>query len=217
MAAAAAIAAASTAFSSLHFTSLARRNFWTIKSSLAPSQPSPPSINFNISFATKSKKSLQPKPLPEDEESPVEDSSTGPLFIPWIVRDENGNLTLQSTPPARWLQAMANAKTTEAKKKKKKNGEPTKAAEPKHSKAARRFYNENFRDPPQRLSKVLAAAGGKSFFYYCKFRTEKWKYFGGPEPSAHFSRTAAFWPVNSIKEQYYSTEIPNFVSADFYL
>lgn len=54
---------------------------------------------------------------------------------------------------------MANAKTTEAKKKKKKNGEPTKAAEPKHSKAARRFYNENFRDPPQRLSKVLAAAG----------------------------------------------------------
>lgn len=33
------------------------------------------------------------------------------------------------------------------------------AAEPKHSKAARRFYNENFRDPPQRLSKVLAAAG----------------------------------------------------------
>lgn len=66
---------------------------------------------------------------------------------------------LQSTPPARWLQAMANAKTTEAKKKKKKNGGPTMAAEPKHSKAARRFYNENFRDPPQRLSKVLAAAG----------------------------------------------------------
>ncbi|PHT65012.1 hypothetical protein T459_29437 [Capsicum annuum] len=31
--------------------------------------------------------------------------------------------------------------------------------EPKHSKAARRFYNENLRDPPQRLSKVLAAAG----------------------------------------------------------
>lgn len=38
---------------------------------------------------------------------------------------------------------------------------PTKdaGAQPKHSKAARRFYNENFREPPQRLSKVLAAAG----------------------------------------------------------
>lgn len=32
-------------------------------------------------------------------------------------------------------------------------------AEPKRSKAARRFYNENFRDQAQRLSKVLAAAG----------------------------------------------------------
>lgn len=28
-----------------------------------------------------------------------------------------------------------------------------------YSKAARRFYNDNFKDPPQRLSKVLAAAG----------------------------------------------------------
>jgi hypothetical protein len=35
-------------------------------------------------------------------------------------------------------------------------------AEPTRSKAARRFYNENFRDQAQRLSKVLAAAGGKS-------------------------------------------------------
>lgn len=31
--------------------------------------------------------------------------------------------------------------------------------EPRRSKAARRFYNENFRDQAQRLSKVLAAAG----------------------------------------------------------
>lgn len=36
--------------------------------------------------------------------------------------------------------------------------------EPKFSKAARRYYNQNFRDPPQRLSKVLAAAGGKEAF-----------------------------------------------------
>jgi hypothetical protein len=33
--------------------------------------------------------------------------------------------------------------------------------EPRRSKAARRLYNENFRDQAQRLSKVLAAAGGK--------------------------------------------------------
>lgn len=33
---------------------------------------------------------------------------------------------------------------------------------PKLSKAARRFYNENFKEPPQRLSKVLAAAGGNN-------------------------------------------------------
>uniref|UniRef100_A0A3Q7IQ67 RNA-binding S4 domain-containing protein n=1 Tax=Solanum lycopersicum TaxID=4081 RepID=A0A3Q7IQ67_SOLLC len=58
---------------------------------------------------------------------------------------------------------MANAST--GKKKKKGKEVASKAAtvvptpEPKHSKAARRFYNENFRDPPQRLSKVLAAAG----------------------------------------------------------
>lgn len=87
------------------------------------------------------------------------------IYIPWIVRDENGNLTLQSAPPARLLHEMANASTS--KKKKKGKVVASKAAtvaptpEPKHSKAARRFYNENFRDPPQRLSKILAAAGGK--------------------------------------------------------
>ncbi|KAL9229260.1 hypothetical protein vseg_004746 [Gypsophila vaccaria] len=31
--------------------------------------------------------------------------------------------------------------------------------EPRYSKAARRFYNQRFREPPQRLAKVLAAAG----------------------------------------------------------
>ena len=57
---------------------------------------------------------------------------------------------------------MAKAKALSAKKKKKKEESTARAVavEPKYSKAARRFYNENFRDPPQRLSKVLAAAGG---------------------------------------------------------
>ncbi|KAF6162139.1 hypothetical protein GIB67_008268 [Kingdonia uniflora] len=59
---------------------------------------------------------------------------------------------------------MANAKTSTKTTtvKKKKNAGPSKlvlASEPKYSKAARRFYNENFRDLLQRLSEVLAAAG----------------------------------------------------------
>lgn len=62
-------------------------------------------------------------------------------------------------PPARLLHAMAHAETKNKKKKKKK--ETVEKGEPKHSKAARRFYNENFRDSEQRLSKILAASGGK--------------------------------------------------------
>ncbi|KAK6933417.1 RNA-binding S4 domain [Dillenia turbinata] len=162
--AAAATAAALAALSSLHLSStslLTRRNLRTfshIKSSL-----SPPTTEFNISFA-KPKPKPKPKPNPNgetlsasiDESSGLELDDSGPMFIPWIVRDENGNLKLQSTPPARLLQAMADAKTA---RKKKKDKTVAAAAEPKHSKAARRFYNENFRDKPQRLSKVLAAAG----------------------------------------------------------
>lgn len=60
-------------------------------------------------------------------------------------------------PPTRLLHAMAHAETKNKKKKK----ETVEKGEPKHSKAARRFYNENFRDSEQRLSKVLAASGGK--------------------------------------------------------
>lgn len=67
---------------------------------------------------------------------------------------------------------MADAKTqsSASKGKKKKKDNLSKAvltSEPKHSKAARRFYNENFRDPPQRLSKVLAAAGGELSICNC--------------------------------------------------
>lgn len=56
---------------------------------------------------------------------------------------------------------MAHAKTQSAKKKaaKTKPKSQMSTAEPQYSKAARRFYNEKFRDPPQRLCKVLAAAG----------------------------------------------------------
>ncbi|RWR91575.1 PseudoU_synth_2 domain-containing protein/S4 domain-containing protein [Cinnamomum micranthum f. kanehirae] len=114
---------------------------------------------FNISFAVPYKKEnlvkVPPPPGP-----------TSQLLVPWVVRDGNGNLKLQSKPPASLLHAILDEKTT----KKKKNRDKTMATvlankasslsstEPKHSKAARRFYNQNFRQA-QRLSKVLAAAG----------------------------------------------------------
>lgn len=65
---------------------------------------------------------------------------------------------------------MAEAKTSSPKKDKRKKelssgrkapvaSAPASSAPPKYSKAARRFYNENFREL-QRLNKALAAAGG---------------------------------------------------------
>ncbi|BFG22399.1 hypothetical protein CerSpe_086730 [Prunus speciosa] len=116
------------------------------------SSSSSSSLEFNITFAP-------PKPKPKlkpDSAEPDPEALAGQLIIPWIVRGEDGNLKLQSHPPARFLHAIE----TKSKTKKKEGAEkrlPT--AEPKYSKAARRFYNENFRDASQRLSKVLAAAG----------------------------------------------------------
>lgn len=153
----------------------------TCSSSPSPSPspaPSSPPLQFDISFAPPRPKS---KPRP-DSDSDSRDcnfiSSAGQqLFIPWIVRGEDGQLKLQSHPPARLVHALAHADTKE-KRAKKKDDKPKGSAaapagerkgpkaaapeQPKYSKAARRFYNENFRDPPQRLSKVLAAAGGNS-------------------------------------------------------
>ncbi|KAJ6983414.1 glycerol-3-phosphate dehydrogenase SDP6 [Populus alba x Populus x berolinensis] len=87
------------------------------------------------------------------------------LFIPWIIRGEDGNLKLHSHPPERSLHALTDAKTQPKKKieeVRKGSGGNAKTkleVEPRRSKVARRFYNEDFRDQAQRLSKVLAAAG----------------------------------------------------------
>lgn len=157
--------------SSLLFSkpSLTLRPFRTlpriITSSLPSSSSSPP--QFNISFAPPK---LKPKPKPS-EPDPFSDSdpeSGGQLIIPWIVRGEDGNLKLQMHPPARLLHATANSDTatttttatTTKKKKINKNKSSEVVPKSNYSKAARRFYNDNFKDPPQRLSKVLAAAGG---------------------------------------------------------
>lgn len=161
----AAIAAAATAFTTLRIskpTVFPRRRFCTLVTSSLSSE-------FNITFAPPKPKSIAQLPItPATDLDPPESSSSDlgeQLLIPWIVRDENGNLTLQSTPPERYLRAMSEAKTQRKKKKVSagdaKKGEQAKlsAVPPKYSKAARRFYNERFREPPQRLAKVLAAAG----------------------------------------------------------
>ncbi|KAK9158586.1 hypothetical protein Scep_005160 [Stephania cephalantha] len=86
----------------------------------------------------------------------------------WLVESRRGDtlvggvIGLHTTRP---IHAMANAADATAKAKKKTAKASAAAAkvvsssEPRHSKAARRFYNQNFRDSGRRLSKVLAAAG----------------------------------------------------------
>jgi hypothetical protein len=154
-------------------TSLTVRPLRTIICSLSSSPSSSSSLQFNISFAppkpkptpTPTPKSPEPEPFPDPDALPG-----GQLFIPWIVRGEDGNLKLQTHPPARLLHAMANAETetkkTNNKNKNKKAKSPENASvEPKYSKAARRFFNQNFKEPAQRLGKVLAAAGGNPIIY----------------------------------------------------
>ncbi|CAN6296488.1 unnamed protein product [Urochloa humidicola] len=129
--------------------------------------------DFNITFA---------EPAPSKKASSPA-TSAQPL-VPWIVRGEDGKPRLSTTPPPDVLQAIALAEA-EAKKAAKKESlkgqkgavaaavaaassasvkvkerKAAPAAPPKFSKAARRFYNENIKETePQRLAKVLAAAG----------------------------------------------------------
>lgn len=171
------VCVAIASLSSLHHLSSSLLSISSLSLSLRPSirhilprvscSLSSSTSEFNISFAP-----AKPKPQPEATEVDSLFGADGSqLFIPWIIRGDDGNLKLQSHPPARLLHAMAHADTknskkkkpTAAEKKKKKNDNADKSpAEPKYSKAARRFYNENFRESDQRLSKVLAAAGGNN-------------------------------------------------------
>ncbi|XP_068491506.1 putative ribosomal large subunit pseudouridine synthase SVR1, chloroplastic isoform X2 [Phaseolus vulgaris] len=124
------------------------------------------SINFNISFAPP-----KPKPKPNNlhPHPDLSNEPDGPLLIPWIVRGEDGNLKLQSEPPPSLLNAIATAQTgtrKDSNQKTKTTAATTKpqkiraTAPPQHSKAARRFYNQNIKESSgARLSKVLAASG----------------------------------------------------------
>ncbi|XP_019426664.1 PREDICTED: uncharacterized protein LOC109335065 [Lupinus angustifolius] len=153
--------------SSFSFRSLPR-----LTCSLSSSSSSP-SFNFNISFAPS-----KPKPKPELKPD-LPESDDGQMLIPWIVRGEDGKLKLQSHAPSTLMTAMVTAETgTKTKTKQKeiqkqkkmmKKGENEDSVSsvtvPRHSKAARRFYNQNLRDREKesdaatRLSKVLAASG----------------------------------------------------------
>ncbi|XP_019196796.1 PREDICTED: uncharacterized protein LOC109190688 [Ipomoea nil] len=161
MAAIPAVAAASTsAFTFLNLSTslpLARITHCRLRCVIASSLSTSANTEFNITFAP-------PKPKPKPSPPPITSTSNSEeqLYTPWIVRDGKGN-----PAPASLLHAMAIAKTSKKKKKtttmKSENAPKSKPAalstEPKYSKAARRFYNENFRNPAQRLSKILAAAG----------------------------------------------------------
>ncbi|GER48961.1 unnamed protein product [Striga asiatica] len=160
-----AIAAATTAFSALHLSrSSAVLPRLHLRRAITSSLSS--TTKFNITFALpKPKPQLRKTPGPNPEPSSDPPAALNPgnqLYIPCTVKDESGNAT---SPPEGFLKAMA-FQSTQRKKTKKKDdegsGRKAKAAptaEPKYSKAARRFYNERFREAPQRLAKVLAAAG----------------------------------------------------------
>ncbi|CAN0825750.1 Putative ribosomal large subunit pseudouridine synthase SVR1, chloroplastic [Linum grandiflorum] len=123
------------------------------------------SSEFDITFAPS-------KPKPKPQLNFIDDSTGRQVFVPWIIRGDDGNLQLPTKPHPALLHELANAKTGKPKKKEKpkkqlpsrrpteiSSAAPTPAPTAPHSKAARRFYNKNFRDSAQRLSKVLAAAG----------------------------------------------------------
>ncbi|KQK23602.1 putative ribosomal large subunit pseudouridine synthase SVR1, chloroplastic [Brachypodium distachyon] len=165
-----ALAAAAAAVTSIHpFLSRPTRVL-RLPPLLLRASSSTSTSDFNITFAepAPSKKASGPGP------------SAQPL-VPWIARGADGKPCLHTTPPPDVLQAVAAAEA-EAKrakrdasrsqkgagavtdapvasvKAKEKKAAPT--GPPKFSKAARRFYNENIREhEPQRLAKVLAAAG----------------------------------------------------------
>ncbi|KAG6515667.1 hypothetical protein ZIOFF_026096 [Zingiber officinale] len=137
---------------------------------LASSSSTSPTAEFNISFGASPSPGVneaEPRTLVPDTSPTGSSNAPMPMLIPWIVRGEDGQFTIQSSPPARFLQDMAEAKMEKkAKKKNDKKNSPgamtsivTSASPPKYSKAARRFYNQHIKQKSQRLSKVLAASG----------------------------------------------------------
>ncbi|XP_074584983.1 putative ribosomal large subunit pseudouridine synthase SVR1, chloroplastic isoform X1 [Curcuma longa] len=150
----------------LPFQAIRRISFLRLASSSSTSA----TAEFNISFGASPSPGVneaEPRTLVPDTSATGASNAPIPMLIPWIVRGEDGQLTIQSSPPARFLQDMAEAKMEKkAKKNNDKKNSPgamrsisTSASPPKYSKAARRFYNQHIKQQSQRLSKVLAASG----------------------------------------------------------
>jgi len=145
MAAMAAVGATSTALTTFHFARLP---------SLSIHRIALPTLSLRLHASLGSQK------VPEPENNASHDFQ---VFFPWLLQGHAGDFAVHALPAARSLHAVADGgapkkvKGNAVEVKKKKSSE-----EPRHSKAARRFYNERFREPPQRIAKVLASAGGEA-------------------------------------------------------
>lgn len=81
-------------------------------------------------------------------------------------------ISLNSPANARAIRAVTNSATKNAAAAEKKP-----PAQPRYSKAARRYFNDTFGEKPQRLAKVLAAAGG---YTYSSFLNSSFFVFNSP-------------------------------------
>ncbi|KAG0450858.1 hypothetical protein HPP92_026516 [Vanilla planifolia] len=119
----------------------------------ASSSSSSSSTEFKISFAPPAIKTLVPDPSPQDPSSaPV------PVIIPWIVRDGNGGFIFRPSSPDSSRQCPSASPLPLRRMKRKIKTFLALTLRRSIPRPQRRFYNQNFREP-QRLSKVLAAAG----------------------------------------------------------
>lgn len=142
-----------TTSSSIYF----RRSYRGLYPRVQSSVSSPPTERFKASKAPSKSESRSGNHASSSSSrsAPGDESSS-------VSRGRRSSRNRAESPPARFVHTMTDAETR--MKRREKNMEIAsgeKSAEaPKYSKAAWRFYNERFREPPQRLSKVLAASGG---------------------------------------------------------
>uniref|UniRef100_A0A6M2E6L0 Uncharacterized protein n=1 Tax=Populus davidiana TaxID=266767 RepID=A0A6M2E6L0_9ROSI len=121
------------------------------------------SLEFNITFAPPKPKFQFPCQPPKRPRFPF--SPSRPALHSLDIPRRRWKPQAPFSPSGAFLHALTDAKTQpkkkieEVRKGSGGNAKTKLAVEPRRSKAARRFYNEDFRDQAQRLSKVLAAAG----------------------------------------------------------
>ncbi|KAL8136453.1 hypothetical protein V2J09_002454 [Rumex salicifolius] len=142
--------------SSIYF----RTNFRNISPRVYSSISSPPTERLKASNAPFKSENRNRK---HASSSSSRSAPAGADASPSVSRSSRGKTSRSraGSPPARFLHTMTDAEMRMKRREKNRtidSGEKS-AEAPKYSKAARRFYNERFREPPQRLSKVLAASG----------------------------------------------------------